>query len=75
MELTEIRSGDQAWWSLGFEATGPASLLRSALQGTAGQIFDHALPGDTELGLSDCQSYTQWLRRHPEPMVTEPTKR
>jgi len=29
-ELTEIRSGDQAWWSLGLEATRPAGRLRSA---------------------------------------------
>ena len=75
VELTEIRSGDQAWWSLGFEATGPAGLLRSALQGTAGQIFAEALPGEVELGLSDCQSYAQWLGRHPEPRVTEAPKR
>src|SRR5215472_9483448 len=26
VELTEIRFGVQAWWSLGFEATGPADL-------------------------------------------------
>ena len=44
MELTEIRAGGQAWWSLGFEAAGPADLLRSALQATAGQIFAQALP-------------------------------
>ena len=28
-----------------------------------------------ELGLSDCQSYAQWLGRHPEPRVTEAPKR
>jgi hypothetical protein len=52
VELTELRSGDQAWWSLGFEATGPAGLLRSALQSSAVQIFAEALPGDVELGVS-----------------------
>jgi hypothetical protein len=65
VELTEIRSGDQAWWSLGFEAIGPADRLRSALQSTAMQIFAQAMPGDRELGMSDCRSYAQWLSRAP----------
>lgn len=59
VELTEIRSGDQAWWSLGFEATGSVGWLRSALQAAAVQIFARAIPGGVELGLSDCQSYAQ----------------
>lgn len=63
VELTEIRAGGQAWWSLAFEATGPDGLLRSALQAAAGQIFAQPLPGQAELGLSDCQSYAQWLDR------------
>jgi hypothetical protein len=65
VELTEIHSGVHAWWSLGFEATGPADLLHSGLQNAAVQIFAQAMPGDVELGMSDCQSYAQWLRRHP----------
>ena len=40
-ELTEIRTRDQDWWSLGLEATGPADLLRRALEATAGLV----LPG------------------------------
>ena len=37
VELTEIHlGGGQDWWSLGFEATGPADLLRSELEATAG---------------------------------------
>jgi hypothetical protein len=75
VELTEICSGDQAWWSLGFEAAGPAGLLRSALQSSAVQIFAEALPGDAELGVSDCQSFAQWLARHREPRVTAAPKR
>jgi hypothetical protein len=70
VELTEIRSGVQAWWSLGFEATGPADLLRSGLQDAAVQVFAQAMPGDVELGMSDCQSYAQWLCRHPRIKVT-----
>jgi hypothetical protein len=38
VELTEVRSGGQTWWSLGFEATGPADLLRSTLEGAAAAI-------------------------------------
>jgi hypothetical protein len=65
VELTEIRSGDQALWSLGFEAIGPADRLRSALQSAATQIFAQAIPGDVELGMSDCRSYAQWLGGAP----------
>jgi hypothetical protein len=66
VELTEVRASDEIWWSLGFEATGPADLLRSALQSTAAQIFAQAMPGDVELAMGHCQSYAQWLRRHRE---------
>ena len=31
VELTEVRTNGQDWWTLGFEATGPAGLLRRAL--------------------------------------------
>ena len=61
MELTEARVGGQAWWTLGFEATGPASLLRTELEATAGLVFAQALPGRAELGIDDSQSYAQWL--------------
>lgn len=70
-ELTEIRADGQAWWSLGFEATGPASLLRSALQATAVQMFAQAPPGHIDLGMSCCQSYAHWLGHRREPAGTE----
>jgi hypothetical protein len=60
-ELTEVRTGDQDWWSLGFEATGPADLLRSELQATAALVFAQALPGDMKPGLQDSRSYAEWL--------------
>jgi hypothetical protein len=69
VELTEVRAGGEIWWSLGFEATGPADLLRSGLQNTAVRIFAQAMPGEVELGMSDCQSYAQWLCRHRQPRV------
>jgi len=35
---------------LGFEATGPADLLRSALEAAEALAFAQALPGGVELG-------------------------
>jgi hypothetical protein len=39
VELTEVRARGQDWWSLGFEATGPANLLRSELEASAALVF------------------------------------
>ena len=64
VELTEVRSGGKTWWSLGFEATGPADLLRRTLEGTAALMFAQAPPGDVELDMGHCQSYAEWLSRH-----------
>ena len=61
VELTEVDARDQAWWSLGFEAAGPADLLRRALEGTAALVFARALPGGAELGPGNCRSYADWL--------------
>jgi len=65
VELTEIHAGGEAWWTLGFEATGPDSLLRSQLQAAAARVFAQALPGGAELDIDDSRSYQQWLRRRP----------
>jgi len=67
VELTEFGAGGRTWWSVGFEATGPADLLHSALQATAILVFGQALPGPVELSMDCCQSYAQWLARHREP--------
>ena len=61
VELTEVRLRDKAWWSLGFEAAGPAGLLRSGLEATAALVFGQALPGGVELGTGDSRSYAEWL--------------
>ena len=63
VELTEVRSGGENCWSLGFEATGPADLLRNTLEGTAALMFAQAPPGDAELDMGHCQSYAEWLSR------------
>jgi hypothetical protein len=65
VELTEVHTSGQHWWTLGFEATGPAHLLRSELQAAAALVFAHPLPGDVEPGPDDSRSYAQWLSRQP----------
>lgn len=61
VELTEVHTGGQDWWSLGFEATGPATLLRSTLEATAALVFAQALPGGVKPGPDESSSYAQWL--------------
>jgi hypothetical protein len=61
VELTEVRSRGQDWWTLGFEATGPADLLRSELQATAALVFAQALPAGVEPGPDESRSYAEWL--------------
>jgi len=65
VELTEVRTRGQDWWTLGFEATGPADLLRSALEATAALVFAQALPGDVKPGPDESRSYAEWLCLRP----------
>ena len=65
VELTEVRTRGEAWWTLGFEATGPADLLRSELEATAALVFAQALPGTAKPGTDDSRSYAEWLCRPP----------
>ena len=65
VELTEVRTRGQDWWTLGFETTGPAALLRSELQATAALVFAHALPGGVEPGPDQSRSYAEWLSPRP----------
>jgi hypothetical protein len=64
-ELTEVRTHGEAWWTLGFEATGPAHLVRRELEAAAALVFAQALPGGVEPGPDDSRSYAEWLRRRP----------
>jgi hypothetical protein len=65
VELTEVHARGQDWWTLGFEAAGPASLLRRELQATAALVFAQAMPGGVVPGLADSRSYAQWLGQRP----------
>ena len=62
VELTEFRTRGEAWWTLGFEATGPAGALRSQLEAAAALAFAQALPAGVKLGMDHSMSYAQWLR-------------
>lgn len=65
VELTEVRTPGQRWWTLGFEATGPAELLASGLRGTAALLFAQPLPGGMAPGLDESRSYAEWLYQRP----------
>jgi hypothetical protein len=65
VKLTEVRMRGQDWWTLGLEATGPADLLRGALQATAALVFAQALPGTVEPGPDESSSYAEWLCQQP----------
>ena len=61
VELTEIRTRGQEWWTLGFEASGPADQLRSELEATAALVFAQAPPHGVALGPDESGSYAEWL--------------
>jgi hypothetical protein len=65
VELTEIGTRGEDWWTLGFEATGPADLLRGELEAAAALVFAQALPGAVAPGTDDSRSYAEWLRQWP----------
>jgi hypothetical protein len=65
VELTEVGTSGQRWWTLGFELTGPAELYTSGLQSTAALVFAQPLPGGVEPGLDESRSYGEWLCRQP----------
>jgi hypothetical protein len=65
VELTALRAGGQPWWSLGFETTGPADLLRGALEATATLVFAQPLPDGLQPGLDESKSYAEWIPQRP----------
>ena len=68
VELTDVHAAGEAWWTLGFEATGPPDVLRGEVDAAAALVFALAPPGGLELGVGDSKSYAAWLcREPPEP--------
>lgn len=66
VELTQIRMGGASWWTLGFEATGPTSTLRHALETTAALVFADAPPRGVPFGAGNSRSYAEWLGLPPD---------
>lgn len=64
VELTRATLRGEPWWSVGFEASGPAGLLRGALDHAAGIMFAQPLPAELELSLDKSRSYADWLTWH-----------
>jgi hypothetical protein len=62
-ELAQAHVHDEPWWTIGFEATGPAGQLRAILEGTAALMFAQPLPAPAELGSENASSYPHWLTR------------
>jgi hypothetical protein len=60
VELTEVHVGGEVW-TLGFEATGPKSLLRSELEVAAALVFAETLPGGVEPRANDSRCYAEWF--------------
>jgi hypothetical protein len=65
VELTEVVVAGETWWSLGFEATGPAEEFHSELEAAAALVFAQAPPDGTGFGLNDSRSFAEWLRSRP----------
>jgi hypothetical protein len=65
VELTEVRTRGQDWWTLGLEATGPDDLLHGELQAAAALVFARPLPAGVEPGPDYSRSYAEWLGQPP----------
>jgi hypothetical protein len=68
-EVTEVHVRGEAWWTLGLEATGPARMLRSALEATAALVFAETPPAGLEFGIHDSRSYAEWLCSRNRPLT------
>jgi hypothetical protein len=68
-ELAEVLIGEQAWTSVGFEASGAPGLLRRALDRAVSVVFAVAPAGWPGFGLDHCQSYSQWLCQLPRGLT------
>lgn len=67
VELTDVRAGGEAWWSLGFEAAGPTGLLRGQLEYTAALVFAQAMPDGIQPRTENSRSYAEWLGQQVRP--------
>jgi hypothetical protein len=66
VEVTEVGVRGQAWWTLGFEAAGPAGTLRGELEAAAALVFADTPHAGVEFGTDDSKSYAEWLCPRPD---------
>jgi hypothetical protein len=60
VELTEVLVGDQAWWTLGFEASGEETTLKRSLEAVVCHVINH-MPVHT-FDLAHSYGYPRWLQ-------------
>jgi hypothetical protein len=60
VELTEVETLGDAWWTLALEAGGRDPL--TAIQRTAATVFAEPLPISRPLGIDEVTSYAEWVQ-------------
>ena len=63
VELTDVATAGQRWWTLSFEATGSETAVHGLLETTAVMIFRDPMPGGIRLRSDESGSYSAWLRQ------------
>jgi hypothetical protein len=61
LELTQVEAGGERWWSLGFEAVGPATVLVETLVDVANRVLSTA--EHFRLTTATSCGYSAWLQR------------
>jgi len=62
-ELTQVAVAGQKWWTIGFEASGPAETLEQSLRLSATLVLEGLLSDGVELPADGSMSYVRWLSR------------
>jgi hypothetical protein len=66
IELTEVLLDDGVWWTLGFEASGAATMREQDLTQTARLLLRSAGAEAARLDRRDSMSYVEWLQSEPD---------
>ena len=61
VELTELMVRSASWWTIGFEAFGPAVRVNENLSSTVSTFFSKRLPPPCELLEANSMSYPAWF--------------
>jgi hypothetical protein len=66
IELTEIATDAETWWTVGLEARGLPQTLGRVMELTAERVFRGPSPDDIRLDVMDSMSYATWLGRRAD---------